>query len=519
MRLTLGSLTTVLCSLLLNTGIAQAYRDEAGIYYARSWIDDIALEARAILDGTVQNRRSEILSSLSARELIDALSARIEMDIERRASSELTKDNILEMVRHLRNNPHKDFEPVIPFDAQDEVIALGFDDRTSDSELLGVTGSGKSSFIEALASSGQRLGISGSTLDSVTQEVEAFKVINIDHYRGYGNTCPVFLVDTPGFLDARMSEVEVVEKIEAWMGRNGSVDLVFYFGRINDKRMTGRAWRLMTIIKNLRMGSHWVGVVTTMWDMLHGDEALKRAEDNFAQLRDDVLKVMSFQSQSLCIASSLYRKGTNLFKFQNTQLSAIEIVINSRAQSPVYVLGHLSGSKSTRNILVAELRCRIENLRQHRQSLQEERTVLLTRPNPELEATLRSSLRDIDQQLTTYICQVLPFDSQHPEFASFDIKYTSYRCLMDVTLSSQRFVKAIENTLGELPSNPSNWVRRAALKAVLRTAKDDVMRTYDNMCKLVLSPPELQPFNVLTLTNDPLNDAGTQQQARVFVFV
>ncbi|PPR05676.1 hypothetical protein CVT24_002915 [Panaeolus cyanescens] len=79
--------------------------------------------------------------------------------------------------------------------------------------LLGATGTGKSSFIEALAGSGQNLGISGGTLESVTQDIEAFKVVNMI----YG-AWPVFLVDSPGFLDNRMSEFAIVKKDEIKKG-------------------------------------------------------------------------------------------------------------------------------------------------------------------------------------------------------------------------------------------------------------------------------------------------------------
>ncbi|PPR05058.1 hypothetical protein CVT24_010190 [Panaeolus cyanescens] len=87
--------------------------------------------------------------------------------------------------------------------------------------LLGATGSGKSSFIEALAGSGQKLGISGSTLDSVTQVVQAFRIENMQFKFQYGDMWPVFLIDTPGFSDSKMSEAEVVNKIQGRMDENG----------------------------------------------------------------------------------------------------------------------------------------------------------------------------------------------------------------------------------------------------------------------------------------------------------
>ncbi|PPR07362.1 hypothetical protein CVT24_007251 [Panaeolus cyanescens] len=120
--------------------------------------------------------------------------------------------------------------------------------------LLGGTGSGKSSFIEALAGSGRQLGISGGTLESVTQEVQAFKVVNVHVAWSHGDFWPIYLVDTPGFLDSKMSELEVLSKVNAWREQNGQVfrmHYVFYFCRITDTRLPGSAHRLMQIIKNL----------------------------------------------------------------------------------------------------------------------------------------------------------------------------------------------------------------------------------------------------------------------------
>ncbi|PPQ81489.1 hypothetical protein CVT24_000695 [Panaeolus cyanescens] len=88
-------------------------------------------------------------------------------------------------------------------------------------QLLGATGSGKSSFIEALAGKDHQLGISGSTLESVTQNVQTFKVVNMERKWQHGDVWPVFIVDTPGFLDSKMSEVQILNKVNQWIERNG----------------------------------------------------------------------------------------------------------------------------------------------------------------------------------------------------------------------------------------------------------------------------------------------------------
>ncbi|PPQ74676.1 hypothetical protein CVT24_003783 [Panaeolus cyanescens] len=79
----------------------------------------------------------------------------------------------------------------------------------------------KSQFIEALAGPENKLGISGGTLESVTQEVQAYKVVNARYDWRHGPPRPVFLVDTPGFLDVNLSGMEILYKGNKWETENG----------------------------------------------------------------------------------------------------------------------------------------------------------------------------------------------------------------------------------------------------------------------------------------------------------
>ncbi|KAF9031180.1 hypothetical protein BJ165DRAFT_870353 [Panaeolus papilionaceus] len=75
--------------------------------------------------------------------------------------------------------------------------------------LMGGSGSGKSSFIELL-SPDQKLEISGDSLESVTQEVVCYQIVNMTVGKGQWT---VVLMDTPGFRDPRMSESRIMAKI------------------------------------------------------------------------------------------------------------------------------------------------------------------------------------------------------------------------------------------------------------------------------------------------------------------
>ncbi|PPR05630.1 hypothetical protein CVT24_002887 [Panaeolus cyanescens] len=212
--------------------------------------------------------------------------------------------------------------------------------------LLGATGSGKSTFIEALAGSGQRLGISGSTLESVTQDVQTFRLLNLR---------PVYLVDTPGFSDVKMSEIQILNKIHEWQATNGYIHCVFYFVRITDKRIGRSARRLIKIIKGLGLSHHSLIIVTTMWDTIHEEEARKRADYYFAYLRDFVWE---FQ----------IKWGAQILRFENTQISAFEVLRASKPWSGLSDdLFHLrDGTSSIAPIVYEDLLDRIQNASQQR---------------------------------------------------------------------------------------------------------------------------------------------------------
>ncbi|PPR07916.1 hypothetical protein CVT24_000654 [Panaeolus cyanescens] len=84
--------------------------------------------------------------------------------------------------------------------------------------LVGPTGSGKSSFIEALADN-KSLGISKDQLEGFTQNVTAYHVENmmVKWRQGRGRwtqpDSPVCFLDTPGFSDTKISEMEVMDQL------------------------------------------------------------------------------------------------------------------------------------------------------------------------------------------------------------------------------------------------------------------------------------------------------------------
>ncbi|PPQ76064.1 hypothetical protein CVT24_006854 [Panaeolus cyanescens] len=184
--------------------------------------------------------------------------------------------------------------------------------------LMGSTGTGKSRFIGVL--SGNDMGISKDQLEPYTQDVIAYKISNLTHFGA-----PIYLVDTPGFSDPKLSEMRIVTKLHSWMSIN-SVDYfhhLFYFHRITDPRLSGSNARTMEIFRSLTGNgtSETVTVVTTMWDTLWRPEQVRRAEARFNELQKEYFK-------------DWVEEGSKFAKFMNTQQSVLSILAE-----------HLKGSK------------------------------------------------------------------------------------------------------------------------------------------------------------------------------
>ncbi|KAF9031603.1 hypothetical protein BJ165DRAFT_1535369 [Panaeolus papilionaceus] len=188
--------------------------------------------------------------------------------------------------------------------------------------LLGPTGTGKSNFIECLAGN-KGLRISGDSLESVTQEVAMYQLVNVmskDYQDQYVQE--VFLVDAPGFCDRQLSEVQIVTMIQEWFRKFEGHNLYFslhgflFFHRITDRRVGGSLKRTILLLKKLVGTSSpqpWPGVVTTMWDTFSTAEQIRVADEKLQQLMDEHLE-------------DALGQDTIVLKFYNDQKSALKII-------------------------------------------------------------------------------------------------------------------------------------------------------------------------------------------------
>ncbi|PPQ86224.1 hypothetical protein CVT24_001150 [Panaeolus cyanescens] len=191
--------------------------------------------------------------------------------------------------------------------------------------LLGLTGTGKSSFIEALSGGNADLKISGNTLESVTTDLTVYELVNA-HFGSSKIIRPIFLIDCPGFCDDKTSEFKLVTMIQTWMKdlkrrgaikENHIIETILYFHRITDKRLASTQKETLRLISSLVGDPYFyqtgLAVVTTMWDTLWSPAQVQEAEIRFTQLKENLKGLLG-------------PSATQALRFDNTQNSALQII-------------------------------------------------------------------------------------------------------------------------------------------------------------------------------------------------
>ncbi|KPM46151.1 hypothetical protein AK830_g256 [Neonectria ditissima] len=173
--------------------------------------------------------------------------------------------------------------------------------------LMGITGSGKSSFISAcsdkLVRIGHDLNACTSIVDLYAYEMSASRT--------------VWLIDTPGFDDTEKSDSEVLEEIARWLvqayKRKDLLHGIIYLHRITDIRMQGSARTNLVTFRQLcgKDALKKVILATTMWDKL----PLKEGEKRERELKER----QDFWGWML-------EKGSSCHRYHNTAESARQIV-------------------------------------------------------------------------------------------------------------------------------------------------------------------------------------------------
>ncbi|XP_006459426.1 hypothetical protein AGABI2DRAFT_134872, partial [Agaricus bisporus var. bisporus H97] len=184
--------------------------------------------------------------------------------------------------------------------------------------IMGPTGAGKSSFIEA--ATGRDFGV-GHSLQSHTSQLTAIRVKRGENY--------VVLVDTPGFDDTHLSDYDILKMISDWLrgtptGSTKPLKLcgILYLHRISDNRMGGTTLKNLDMFQKLCGKDHFKRVIltTTMWPEDTSD--VKDAEGREEELRNEYWKFM-------------IDKGSCIERFDGTQASAWSILDSVKKEKQV----------------------------------------------------------------------------------------------------------------------------------------------------------------------------------------
>ncbi|KAN0072589.1 hypothetical protein V8E54_009518 [Elaphomyces granulatus] len=129
--------------------------------------------------------------------------------------------------------------------------------------LLGLTGSGKSTFISLLA---EQNVVVGHNLTSGTAEIRSYNTSVLGR--------KVILIDTPGFDDTNKSDFEILSDISLFLGTLHRTPMrlvgIIYLQRITDIRMSGSSLKSIGMTERLcgLEACPGITIATTMWASL-----------------------------------------------------------------------------------------------------------------------------------------------------------------------------------------------------------------------------------------------------------
>ncbi|CZR62288.1 uncharacterized protein PAC_12185 [Phialocephala subalpina] len=155
----------------------------------------------------------------------------------------------------------------------------GFEPQPNDVFIgvMGVTGAGKSTFIDLLTDS-KDIKVGHGLQSLGTQKV-------MPYLYQYSEDTNVYVIDTPGFDDTNRSDTEVLIDIVDWLSESIRTDVklsgMLYFHRIIDPRMSGSAKKNLHMFKALCGSEQFSNIilVTTMWEKVSRKEGQAREKE------------------------------------------------------------------------------------------------------------------------------------------------------------------------------------------------------------------------------------------------
>ncbi|KAF8056273.1 P-loop containing nucleoside triphosphate hydrolase protein [Lyophyllum atratum] len=199
--------------------------------------------------------------------------------------------------------------------AQDVAITDG-GERDIVIPVMGPTGAGKSTFINALFDSAEMQ--VGHTLISCTSRIQFAVIKSVESPYQALKGCRVVIVDTPGFDDTYEGDAEILRRIADWLEKSYKKKAVLggiiYLQDISHSRFTGTGRRNLEMFNHLcgDAALHKVVLGTTHWGK---DSVMK---DGKGEEREKELKTLHWKP--------MLDKGSKTRRFQDTKESAMEFI-------------------------------------------------------------------------------------------------------------------------------------------------------------------------------------------------
>ncbi|KAF9035775.1 hypothetical protein BJ165DRAFT_1533256 [Panaeolus papilionaceus] len=377
--------------------------------------------------------------------------------------------------------------------------------------ILGPTGSGKSTFIEALLPDSS-LQISSNQLEGFTQSIGTYKIENVEVTRTDEPTSVIYLVDVPGFTDTKISETSIVCMLREWMkvSPSGHLGQILYLTPIQSACMPGSHGKVLRTVQAM---TGWesaanITIVTTMWDRLWSDMSKMRAESNFNELQDVIGKGLarvrvtrtghgsgyngygawtSGKFARLVVHTSPVMRGIRtlmlahthahspkpklpaalphyfmdgggqIVKFYNNQDSVLSILNTAlpASASPFYLEASrhepIKNSSFGAN-LWDNLQSRIENLNIERDNLQADLNSPSTQSNETLKSTLANQLKEVERLLTKFTKEL--HDNFEPDDDGVGLSTLQVKINHAITSRGQDLVPSHQDVIPSIISRP-----------------------------------------------------------------
>ena len=231
--------------------------------------------------------------------------------------------------------------------------------------LMGMTGSGKSTFVSRLKTPGTEIDIghnlSSSSSSSPYQSPQLIQhrltcppeTTEISFHRAYTTTnTPLLLADTPGFDDTTRPDTSILRSIALPLfdeHRTGTPILgIIYLHDITNPRLSGRALKALKILQNFCGPENYPRIVfaTTMWEdaryTLQGEKSAFKRHD---QLNRDFWDAMF--SGNGGVVTHLFDEAGSARKVVDHLVRGLDAMPRAARERPLRIMGEMAAGSGS----------------------------------------------------------------------------------------------------------------------------------------------------------------------------